>query len=77
MRRARIREQEKRKRQLTAVGVVLGVVVLLVVLVRGIQPSASGDVILPDSLEAPANADGMAWGPKDSLVLIEEFSDFQ
>jgi hypothetical protein len=35
------------------------------------------DVILPDAMEGPVDADGKAWGPVDAPVLIEEFSDFQ
>jgi hypothetical protein len=76
-RRARLRRQQKRRRKITAVGVVAVVVVLVGLLIRAIQPRAITEIILPDSLKGPASADGLAWGPLDAKVLIEEYSDFQ
>ena len=35
------------------------------------------DVVIPESLETPPNADGKTWGPADAPVIIEEFGDFQ
>ena len=31
----------------------------------------------PDPIEVPEGANGMAWGPADAQVLIQEYSDFQ
>ncbi len=31
----------------------------------------------PDPIHIPEGANGMAWGPADAPVLIQEYSDFQ
>lgn len=49
----------------------------IVFLARQVTSVSLEDVILPESLTLPANADGTAWGPVDAPVVIEEFSDFQ
>lgn len=72
-----MREQDKRRRQLTAGGVGLIVVVLVGLLIQGVQPKEITGINLPESLDSPANADGTAWGPQNARVIIEEFSDFQ
>jgi len=78
-RRAKYQEQEKRRRRIyygaAAIGVVV-IVALFVFLRQATAPSLE-DVIIPDPLAAPANADGKAWGPADAPVLIEEFADYQ
>lgn len=78
-RREEYRAQQRRRRRYIALGIVgvliVAAVALAVVLqLREISPE---DVALPESLEAPPNAAGKAWGPEDAPVLIEEFSDFQ
>lgn len=77
-RREAYRAQQKRKRTMTALGIVgaLVVVAVLFVLLRP-EPIAVEDVQLPANLEAPPNADGAAWGPEDAPVVVEEYSDFQ
>lgn len=71
--------QQKQRRQmyygLTAVGVI--VIIALFAFLRQVNTPSVDDVVLPDSLEAPPNTDGSAWGPADAPVVIEEFSDFQ
>jgi hypothetical protein len=39
--------------------------------------SPAENMVLPESLASPPNADGSAWGPADAPVLIQEYSDFQ
>lgn len=71
--------QQKQRRLryygLTAVAAV--VIIALFAFLRQTNTPTVADVLLPDTLEAPANADGKAWGPADAAVVIEEFSDFQ
>ena len=78
-RRQRIRAQESRRRQLTAGGVIIGAVAVVAVLIQMVQPQPITDleVELPSNISGPVDADGMAWGPKNYRVLVEEFSDFQ
>jgi hypothetical protein len=38
---------------------------------------AAEDAVLPETLAAPPNAEGKAWGPAEAPVVVEEFSDFQ
>lgn len=78
-RREAYRVQQRRRRRFIALGIVglliVAAVSLAVILqLREISPE---DVVLPETLEAPPNAEGKAWGPEDAPVLIEEFSDFQ
>lgn len=70
---------QQRKRRLYYGAAAIGAVVFiaLLALLRQANAPSPEDVILPDSLETPPNADGSAWGPADAPVLIEEFSDFQ
>lgn len=77
-RREAYRAQQKRRRTLTALGIV-GVLVVVAALFVVLQPDplAVEDVELPASLEVPPNADGKAWGPEDAPVVVEEYSDFQ
>jgi hypothetical protein len=77
-RREAYRAQQKRKRTLTALGIVgalIVIAVLFVVLRPG--PMTAEDVQVPETLETPPDADGKAWGPEDAPVLVEEYSDFQ
>ncbi len=78
-RRAQYQAEEKRRRRLYYGGAAIGaiaIIALFVILRQATAPSIE-DVIVPDPLAAPANADGKAWGPADAPVLIEEFADFQ
>jgi hypothetical protein len=71
--------QQKRQRRLyygaAAVGMLL--IIGLFALIRQFNAPSIEDIVLPDSLELPANADGKAWGPVDAPILVEEYSDFQ
>lgn len=71
--------QQKQRRVmyygLTAVAAI-GIIALFAFL-RQVNTPTVEDVVLPDTLETPPNADGKAWGPADAPVVIEEFSDFQ
>lgn len=78
-RRAEHRARQKRRRILYyALAIGGGIIIVgLFVLVRQQSEVSVEDVILPETLEAPPNADGRAWGPADAPVLVQEFSDFQ
>lgn len=71
--------QQKKQRTmyygLTAVAAVA--IIALFAILRQINTPTIEEVVLPDTLETPPNADGKAWGPADAPVVIEEFSDFQ
>lgn len=78
-RRARLRASQRRKRRmyywLSAVGAV--VLIGLIAAFRLLNPPDPVEVIIPDSLFGPADADGSAWGPVNAPVLVEVYSDFQ
>lgn len=77
-RREAYRAQQKRRRTMTAVGIVgLLLVIAALFLVLRRPPMTAEDVVLPQTLETPPEADGKAWGPEDAPVLVEEYSDFQ
>lgn len=78
-RREAHQRQQRRQRMLIIALVVGGVIIALGLgfMIREARTPEVEDVILPESLEAPPDADGKAWGPVDAPVLIEEFSDFQ
>lgn len=69
--------QQQRRRVIIAV-VVVGVVALgaTIVLLRQAETPVE-EVVLPDLISPPPEADGTAWGAVDAPVLVEEFSDFQ
>ena len=76
-RRDERRTKQQRQRILIVV-VVIAVIAGIAALYVIRQPSTNPeDVILPESLSSPPEADGTAWGPADAPVLVEEFSDFQ
>lgn len=77
--RQEAKQRQQRQRWLTIGLVVAGIVVILVLgyMIRQARTPELEDVVLPESLEPPPNADGRNWGPVDAPVLIEEFSDFQ
>ena len=77
-RRAEYRAQKRRRRIFIALGIV-GALIVVAILVVALQPApmTAEDVVLPETLEAPPNAEGKAWGPADAPVVIEEFGDFQ
>lgn len=81
IRARRVELQAQRRRQRVLWGVVgIGGLLMIVGLfawVRQANAPQLNDVILPESLEPPSNAEGKAWGPVDAAVLIEDFSDFQ
>lgn len=73
-------QQQRRRRRVLLIGLIIGAVIVIVVLafmIRQARAPKLEDVVLPDSLEPPPNADGKSWGPADAPVLFEEFSDFQ
>ena len=78
-RRAEHAAQQRRKRITTFI-IASGAVVVLAAMAflirqgRLVEPE---EVLLPESLTPPEDADGSAWGPVDAPVLIEEYSDFQ
>jgi hypothetical protein len=77
-RRQAHQEQRRRRQQLLIVfgGAAVALIVALLVWVNNTDLFKT-EIVLPDTLEPPANADGKAWGPVNAPVLIEEFSDFQ
>ena len=78
-RRAEQQARQKRQRRLYYGLAALAVIMILALFVwiwQINQPQVE-DVVLPDSLTVPADADGKAWGDVDSPVLISEYSDFQ
>ncbi|HRQ38925.1 MAG TPA: thioredoxin domain-containing protein [Chloroflexota bacterium] len=78
-RRAQYQAEEQRRRRLYYGAAAIGAIAIiaLFVILRQLTAPSLEDVIVPDPLEAPANADGRAWGPADALVLIEEYADYQ
>jgi protein-disulfide isomerase len=73
----RAEQQKKKRTYYTIAGVsAVAIVALFVVARLAFAPSVE-DVVIPDPLEAPATADGKAWGPVDAPILIEEYADFQ
>lgn len=70
------RQSEARRQQLTIIGVVavLAVVVAGVLIVPNLRPA--DEVIVPTAEEFPL-PDGKALGPKDAKAIVQEFSDFQ
>ncbi len=78
-RREEVGAKKRKQRRITAAIAAGALVVLtgIVFLARQVTSVSLEDVILPESLTLPANADGTAWGPVDAPVVIEEFSDFQ
>ncbi|MCL4262609.1 MAG: DsbA family protein [Anaerolineae bacterium] len=78
-RRAQYQAEEQRRRRLYYGGAAIGAIAIiaLFVILRQLTAPSLEDVIVPEPLAAPANAEGKAWGPADAPVLIEEFADFQ
>lgn len=77
----RVEVQARRQRQRWMyIGIGTGALLLIIALSAWVRLSNAPkpeDVILPPTLELPANADNKAWGPAEAPVLILEFSDFQ
>ena len=72
--------QRQRRQRILIVGLVIGGVIItpgLGYMIRQARTPEVEDVILPESLAEPPDADGKSWGTVDAPVLIEEFSDFQ
>ena len=69
-----------RRQRMMAGGVLIVVVaaaIALAIYARQADVVDVSDVTLPASLQAPPNADGMAWGPAGAEVVIEEYGDYQ
>ncbi len=79
VRRQEMQDRKKRQRLVTALVVTGSLIALVAIgfLARQITRTTPEDVTLPESLTPPPDADGMAWGPVDAPVVVEEFSDFQ
>mgnify|MGYP000910467312 FL=1 len=79
VRRQEMQDRKKRQRLVTALVVTGSLIALVTIgfLARQITRTTPEDVTLPESLMPPPDADGMAWGPVDAPVVVEEFSDFQ
>lgn len=77
-RRAQHQARRKRQRSLTIWLSVVAVVLIaaLMLWTRQIN-TVDAEIVMPDSLDGPPAADGLAWGPEDAPVLFEDFSDFQ
>ena len=72
--------QRQRRQRILIIGLVIGGLIIalgLGFMIRQARTPQVDDVVVPESLAGPPNADGKAWGPLDAPVLIEEFSDFQ
>ena len=78
-RRQEMQARRKRQRYITTLVIIGSLVVLttIIFLARQITRINPEDVTLPEPLTPPPDADGMAWGPIDAPVVVEEFSDFQ
>ena len=73
-------QRQQRRQRILIIGLVVGGVIIalgLGFMIRQARTPEVEDVIVPESLAGPPDADGKAWGPVDAPVLIEEFSDFQ
>ncbi len=73
-------QQRRRRQQYLIAGLVIGGIIILAGLgfmIRQARAPEVADVVVPESLDAPAGADGKAWGPADAPVVIEEYSDYQ
>ena len=73
-------QQQQRRQRILIVGLVVGGVIValgLGFMIRQARTPEVEDVVVPESLAGPIDADGKAWGPVEAPVLIEEFSDFQ
>jgi hypothetical protein len=79
IRRQELQAKKKRQRLITALIVVgsLTALIAMMFLARQATRTTPEDVALPETLDAPPDADGRAWGPVDAPVLIEEYGDFQ
>jgi len=78
-RRAEQLAQQKKKRRMYYLFAGIGAVAIIALfaVIRQANAPSLEDVKLPESIEAPPDADGKNWGPADAPVVIEEFSDFQ
>jgi len=78
--RREARVQQQRRQRILIIGLVIGGIIIAVGLgymIRQARTPEVADIVVPEILEEPPNADGKNWGPEDAPVLIEEFSDFQ
>ncbi|NHZ71757.1 MAG: hypothetical protein GWP17_01570 [Aquificales bacterium] len=79
VRRQEMQAKKKKQRLITAIIVVGSLIALttIILLARQATRTVPEDVVLPEKLDAPPDADGRAWGPVDAPVVIEEYGDFQ
>ncbi len=77
--REKMRSRQQRQRRLYYIIAAVGAAVIIgsFAVIRQLTAPSLEEVIVLDNLQAPANADGKAWGPLDAPVVFEEFSDFQ
>ncbi|HIQ04066.1 MAG TPA: hypothetical protein EYH31_00020 [Anaerolineae bacterium] len=72
--RALERQRQQRQQRMMLIGVVLVAVALVAILIwAGNRPKS----VAVATHDVPPNADGLAWGPADAPVLIQEYADFQ
>ena len=77
-RRALREAQARRRRILYGLAAVAALLVVgWLIWANRPQPVSPAEVVTPETLANPPDAEGSAWGPADAPVLIEEFSDFQ
>ncbi len=75
--RMQARQQQQRRLYYTIAAIGTLIIIGFFALAGQINAPSLDDVVLPESLETPPNADGKTWGPADAPVIIEEFGDFQ
>ena len=70
------RQSQTRRQQLTIIGVVAVVAVIVagLLIIPNLRPA--DEVIVPAEENFPL-ADGRALGPRDAKAIVQEFSDFQ
>lgn len=78
-RRAQHRARQQRQRRLYYGVAATGAIIIigLFALIRQLNAPSIEEVVMPESVEPPANADGKAWGPLNAPVTIVEYGDFQ
>ena len=73
-------QQQQRRQRILIIGLVVGGIIIalgLGFMIRQARTPQVEDVVLPEELAEPPNAEGKSWGPADAPVLVEGFSDYQ